>query len=66
MNIDIIAKGVETEEQKKILAENGCMNIQGYIYAKPMVSHKMEEILNHQLQNSNINEMIDPNHSSFF
>ena len=45
LNLDVIAEGVETEEQKKFLVENGCHNIQGYLYAKPMPSDEMEEML---------------------
>ncbi|RLA61464.1 MAG: diguanylate cyclase [Epsilonproteobacteria bacterium] len=45
LNIDIIAEGVETEEQKSFLIENGCINMQGYIYAKPMMASKMEKML---------------------
>jgi len=51
-NIDIIAKGVETEEQKSFLIENGCTNMQGYIYAKPMMAHKMEKMLNIKYHNT--------------
>ena len=52
LNIDIIAKGVETEEQKSFLIENGCTNMQGYIYAKPMIANKMEEMLKIKYHNT--------------
>ncbi len=52
LNIDIIAKGVETEEQKSFLIENGCTNMQGYIYAKPMIANKMEEMLKIKYHNA--------------
>jgi len=45
LNLRIIAEGVETIEQKDFLVENGCENIQGYLYAKPMPADKMEVIL---------------------
>jgi len=38
LNIKIIAEGVETEEQKDFMYENGCDEIQGYFYSKPMSS----------------------------
>ncbi|MBT8349012.1 MAG: EAL domain-containing protein, partial [Sulfurovum sp.] len=52
LNIDIIAKGVETEEQKSFLTENGCMNMQGYIYAKPMMASKMKAMLKIKYHNT--------------
>ncbi len=45
LNLRIIAEGVETLEQKEFLIENGCKNIQGYFYAKPMPSDEMKEFL---------------------
>ncbi|MCK5676987.1 MAG: EAL domain-containing protein, partial [Flavobacteriaceae bacterium] len=53
LNIDIIAKGVETEEQKRFLIETGCMHMQGYIYAKPMMASKMEEMFKIKCHNTN-------------
>lgn len=46
LNLKIIAEGVETEEQKDFLLENGCLNIQGYLYGRPMPADKMETYLN--------------------
>jgi diguanylate cyclase (GGDEF)-like protein/PAS domain S-box-containing protein len=45
LNLDIIAEGVETQEQKKFLIENGCKNIQGYFYSRPMPADEIEELL---------------------
>ncbi len=45
LNLDVIAEGVETEEQKEFLVENGCHDIQGYLYAKPMPTDEMEKML---------------------
>jgi len=42
MKVDIIAEGIENEEQAKALYEIGCRYAQGYYYGKPMNS---EEIL---------------------
>ena len=36
LNLKLIAEGVETLEQKNFLLENGCTNIQGYFYSKPL------------------------------
>ena len=45
LNLRIIAEGVETKEQKEFLVENGCRDIQGYFYAKPMPADEMEILL---------------------
>lgn len=45
LNIDVIAEGVETEGQKEILMENGCDNIQGYYYSKPLPIQEFLKLL---------------------
>jgi len=45
LNLKIIAEGVETINQKDFLVQNGCENIQGYLYCKPIPSDKMKIIL---------------------
>ncbi len=45
LKLKVIAEGVETEVQKNFLVENGCKNIQGYLYGKPMPSNEMERVL---------------------
>ncbi|MCW9023500.1 MAG: EAL domain-containing protein [Gammaproteobacteria bacterium] len=44
-NMDIIAEGVETEEQLSILKELGCHNIQGYYFSKPVTAMEAETML---------------------
>ncbi len=44
LNLKIIAEGVETREQKNFLVKNGCRNIQGYLYGKPMLASEMEKM----------------------
>lgn len=36
LDIQVIAEGVETEEQLRFLKENGCANFQGYLFGRPM------------------------------
>ncbi|MCL4432693.1 MAG: bacteriohemerythrin [Epsilonproteobacteria bacterium] len=43
LKLSIIAEGVETKEQKDFLIQNGCDNIQGYFYGKPMSALEMEK-----------------------
>jgi diguanylate cyclase (GGDEF)-like protein/PAS domain S-box-containing protein len=42
LNLDVIAEGVESVEQKEFLIKNGCSSIQGYLYGKPMESKDIE------------------------
>ncbi len=53
LNLEVIAEGVETKEQRKFLIENGCYSMQGYFYGKPMSAEAMEEVLNGSLENQN-------------
>jgi diguanylate cyclase (GGDEF)-like protein/PAS domain S-box-containing protein len=45
LNLKIIAEGVETVEQKDFLVQNGCVNIQGYFYSRPIPNDEMEHFL---------------------
>lgn len=45
LHLDIIAEGVETKEQKEFLTANGCEQIQGYLYGRPMRAEEMDQML---------------------
>ncbi|MEA1891387.1 MAG: EAL domain-containing protein, partial [Campylobacterota bacterium] len=45
LNLKVIAEGVETKEQKEFMIENGCKNIQGCLYSKPVPADEFEKIL---------------------
>ena len=36
LNLDLLAEGVETDSQKEFLIHNGCKNVQGYYYSRPV------------------------------
>jgi len=41
----MIAEGVETAEQRDLLAATGCDYAQGYLYSKPIPAEEFEEFL---------------------
>lgn len=41
MHFDLIAEGVETATQRDFLLDHGCLNMQGYFYARPMPANEM-------------------------
>lgn len=45
LNLECIAEGVETDEQNNFLLQNGCLHIQGYLYAKPMDASDIPKFL---------------------
>jgi diguanylate cyclase (GGDEF)-like protein/PAS domain S-box-containing protein len=45
LDINVIAEGVETEEQRQYLLDNGCTHYQGYLFSKPVPIDKFEALL---------------------
>jgi diguanylate cyclase (GGDEF)-like protein/PAS domain S-box-containing protein len=45
LSLDVIAEGVETECQKQLLINSGCMNFQGYLFGKPVPIDEFETLL---------------------
>jgi diguanylate cyclase (GGDEF)-like protein/PAS domain S-box-containing protein len=45
LNLEIIAEGVETDEQQQLLFDNGCMNYQGYLFGRPMPINEFEDFV---------------------
>ena len=45
LNLDIVAEGVETSQQRDFLVDNGCVNMQGYYFSHPVSAEEMKEIL---------------------
>ena len=50
LKLNIIAEGVEETMQKDFLLQNGCVNIQGYLYSKPSPKEVTQELLKKGIQ----------------
>jgi diguanylate cyclase (GGDEF)-like protein/PAS domain S-box-containing protein len=44
MKLNIIAEGVETEQQRQMLTRSGCTNFQGYLFSKPLPIDQFEAL----------------------
>ena len=52
LNYEMIAEGVEYEEQKNILLELDCIDAQGYYFHKPMPQEEFTALLIEQVSNT--------------
>ena len=45
LEMTVVAEGVETEEQRKILTELGCNHLQGYLFSRPVPEEKLAGLM---------------------
>ena len=50
LELDVIAEGVETQAQKDLLAQYGCLFFQGYLLGRPMPVAQLEALLQQAAQ----------------
>ena len=50
LGFSTIAEGVETEEQRRFLAEQGCHFYQGYLFSKPLPGEEIDQLLARQAE----------------
>lgn len=48
LEVEVVAEGVETGAQRRILAELGCHEAQGYYFARPMAMNELARLLEDQ------------------
>ncbi|CCQ97497.1 putative Diguanylate cyclase [[Clostridium] ultunense Esp] len=51
LNIDLIAEGVETQEELRFLKENRCTVAQGFLFSKPVRAEKIEKSFQKTIRN---------------
>jgi diguanylate cyclase (GGDEF)-like protein/PAS domain S-box-containing protein len=52
LDINVVAEGVKTEQQRQRLAEFGCDLMQGLLFAPPMTAEEMTRLLERQFDNT--------------
>jgi EAL domain-containing protein (putative c-di-GMP-specific phosphodiesterase class I) len=45
LDMGVVAEGVETEEQMRLLIACGCTHLQGYLFSRPLTAHTLQEML---------------------
>ncbi|MEM7783049.1 MAG: EAL domain-containing protein [Planctomycetota bacterium] len=45
LNLDVVAEGVETQQQRNMLAEMGCEFAQGYLFSRPLDPSQVSEYI---------------------
>jgi diguanylate cyclase (GGDEF)-like protein len=54
LRLNVIAEGVETEEQLNYLAAKGCNEAQGYLLGKPVIAEEFAQFFANKSESSNI------------
>jgi EAL domain-containing protein (putative c-di-GMP-specific phosphodiesterase class I) len=52
MELEVIAEGVETLEQRELLQNTGCMKFQGYLFGRPVSIEEFDFLINQNISTS--------------
>lgn len=52
LQLDVVAEGLETQEQLEFIISQGCTQYQGYLFSKPLTKEKAEQLLRESLHES--------------
>ncbi|WP_245590310.1 EAL domain-containing protein [Cohnella panacarvi] len=58
LKMNVIAEGVETKEQLQLLLDNGCDEIQGYYYSKPLAAEELVRYVADNLDERPMNDSL--------
>jgi diguanylate cyclase (GGDEF)-like protein/PAS domain S-box-containing protein len=48
LGLEVVAEGVETEEQLQLLSEQRCDTVQGFLLSRPIVPEKLTRLISHE------------------
>ena len=54
LDLTVVAEGVETKEQMEFLRKDGCDQMQGYYYSRPLPTHKFTTLLDRKAPSCNV------------
>ena len=63
LNLDVVAEGVESAEQRDLLYQMGCTHAQGYFYAKPVPGTEVLALLANNMKSQSLPRTIQSSES---
>jgi diguanylate cyclase (GGDEF)-like protein/PAS domain S-box-containing protein len=52
LGLEVVAEGVETEEQLQLLSEQRCDTVQGFLLGRPIVPEKLTRLISNEVNNA--------------